>query len=67
MGTASLDPLALVLTALGALVALSDMDRERALAAHAAGIAGALVVSGGVAFVAYRRRTAELASEADGC
>jgi hypothetical protein len=48
--------LAVAMPLLGAGVASSGMSGELALAAHAAGIACALVVSGTVAFVSYLRR-----------
>lgn len=52
--------LAGVVIVVGALVALSGLPQERALAWHAAALAGALVASGALAFAAYRRRTAGL-------
>jgi len=58
--------LAATLALLALLVALSGLSRGRALACHSAGIAGALVVSGTVAFVTYRRRTQAPETEPDG-
>jgi hypothetical protein len=52
--------LAGVVMAVSALVAFSGLPEERALAGHAAALAGALVASGAIAFAAYRRRTAAL-------
>jgi hypothetical protein len=42
------------------------MDRRRALAFHAAGIACALVASGTVAFVSYLRRAPKTLIDPDG-
>jgi hypothetical protein len=53
--------LAVALALLAILVASSGMGPERTLALHAAGIAGALVVSGTVAFVSYLRRAPKAA------
>ena len=58
--------LAVTLALLATGVASSGMQRERALAAHAAGIACALVVSGAVAFVSYLRRAPKALIEPDG-
>ena len=58
--------LAVVFPLLGALTASSGLDREDALALHAAGMAAAIVVSGMVAFVRYLRRAPKPLAEADG-
>ena len=58
--------LAVAFPLLGAAVASSGRSGEPALAAHAAGIACALVVSGTVAFVSYLRRAPKPRLETDG-
>lgn len=58
--------LAVAFPLIGAAVASSGRSGEPALAAHAAGIACALVVSGTVAFVSYLHRAPEPRLEADG-
>jgi hypothetical protein len=58
--------LAVTLPLLGAGVASSGMSGQRALAAHAAGIACALVASGTVAFASYLRRAPKPLIDPDG-
>ena len=58
--------LAFTLALLATAVASSGMDRRRALAFHAAGIACALVASGTVAFVSYLRRAPKTLIDPDG-
>lgn len=58
--------LAVAFPLLGVAVASSGMSGEPALAAHAAGIACVLVVSGTVAFVGYLRRAPKPRLETDG-
>jgi hypothetical protein len=58
--------LAVTFPLLGALVAWSGLDREAALALHAAGMAAAIAVSGIVAFVRFIRHAAEPLPETDG-
>jgi hypothetical protein len=55
--------LAGVVMVVSALVAFSGLPGERALAWHAAALAGAFVASGALAFAAYRRRTAALPTD----
>jgi len=58
--------LAFALALLATAVVSSHLDWERALAAHWAGIAVALLTSGTVAFVGYLRHAPERRPEADG-
>jgi len=57
--------LAFALALLAAAVASSSLEWERALALHAAGIAGAILASGTVGFVSYLRRAPKPSPETD--
>jgi hypothetical protein len=57
--------LALGLVGLGALVAVSGLDGPKKLAAHAAGIAVALIASGALAFAHHLRHAPKAGAEAD--
>jgi hypothetical protein len=58
--------LALALALLAAAVASSRLEGERALALHAAGVAGAILASGTLAFVSYLHHAPKPVTEADG-
>ncbi len=57
---------AVLLLALGLVVASSHLDRTRALQAHAGGIAIILIASGACAFAGYLRHAPAAGAEADG-
>jgi hypothetical protein len=58
--------LGVVLAALGLLVANSRLDDPARLAAHTAGLAAALMASGGAAFASYLRHAPGPGADADG-